>query len=540
MKTNRYYLLFLILVIAIFLRTWNLFSVPPSPSLDEVSIGYNAYSILNTGADEYGTKFPLLLRAYDDWRPALYVYLVVPFVKLFGLSTLSVRLPSATLSVLTVLAVYFLVKRVGKELGLKWEIAPFAATLLTISPWHIYISRLGHEANAGLAFFVFALAFLLRRNIYLTALFFTLSFISYQAEKVFLPVFLLGVVILFRKEIMTVKKKAFLACICSLILLLPFIKQTFSPNALIRFEATSIFNSQKDRFDKQTKSLALAVEKGDRARELLYNRRVLAGQIFLENYVAHFNPKWLFTNSSADSHKVPALGLFYPWEGLLMLFGLFFLFRAKIDIRYKIFFLFWILVSPLAGAITTDAPHAMRTYTLIPAPQILGAYGFSQLLLIMKKWRYWLYIYSLVVLTFSIWYFSWQYFVIFPKTQSSSFQYALSQAIPDVLENQNKYDKVIFSNQDNLYQSYMFFLFHSSYDPILYQKEGGTVSGGFAEIHKFGKFEFRSIDWEKDEADANCTLYVGNPDDFPSRVAPFKTISNLDGKEAIKIIEKKI
>src|SRR3989338_6504816 len=99
-----------IIFLAVFLRLYNLSNVPPSVSLDEVSIGYNAFSILKTGADEYGVNFPLLLRAYDNWRPALYVYLVIPFVKIFGLNVVSVRLPSVILSVLTVVATYFLVK----------------------------------------------------------------------------------------------------------------------------------------------------------------------------------------------------------------------------------------------------------------------------------------------------------------------------------------------------------------------------------------------------------------------------------------------
>src|SRR3989344_1492032 len=165
----------IIIIIALFLRLYQLNSVPPSASLDEVSIGYNAYSILKTGADEYGYKFPLLLRAYDDWRPALYVYLVIPFVKLFGLNVLSVRLPSVIFSVLTVISTYFLVKKLfpgtqkfsifSSKAG-QFSIGEIAAFLLAISPWHIYISRLGHEANMGLAFFIFGITFFIYRKVY--------------------------------------------------------------------------------------------------------------------------------------------------------------------------------------------------------------------------------------------------------------------------------------------------------------------------------------------------------------------------------------
>ena len=72
-----------------FFRFYNL-QVPPSPSLDEVSIGYNAYSILTTGKDEYGAYLPMLLRA-RRFPPALYVYLTIPFVWVLGLTVVAVR-----------------------------------------------------------------------------------------------------------------------------------------------------------------------------------------------------------------------------------------------------------------------------------------------------------------------------------------------------------------------------------------------------------------------------------------------------------------
>jgi len=99
-----------IIFIAAFFRFYQITIVPPHPSLDEVSIGYNAFSILKTGVDEYGTKFPILLRAYDDWRPALYIYLVVPFVKLFGLSIFAVRLPSVIMSILDIVGIFYIAR----------------------------------------------------------------------------------------------------------------------------------------------------------------------------------------------------------------------------------------------------------------------------------------------------------------------------------------------------------------------------------------------------------------------------------------------
>ena len=198
----------------------------------------------------------------------------------------------------------------------------------------------------------------------------------------------------------------------------------------------------------------------------------------------------------------------------------------------KIFFIIWLLSAPLPAAITTQAPHAMRSFTFLPIWQIFGAIGFVTL---WKKPKMYVWLALGVLTVGSLGYFANQYYRVFPKTQSDSFQYALTRAIPLVLDKQEKYERIVFSNENNLYQSYMFFLFYSRYDPGTYQKEGGTYSGGFAETHRIGKFEFHLIAWDKEEKDGK-TLYVGNAKDFQN-VHPLYEVSNLDGTAAITIVE---
>lgn len=83
---------------------------PPSLDWDEVSAGYNAYSLLYTGHDEYGYAWPISIRSFGDFKPPLYTYLTIPAVALFGLTEFAVRLPSAIFGTLTLVAVYFLTK----------------------------------------------------------------------------------------------------------------------------------------------------------------------------------------------------------------------------------------------------------------------------------------------------------------------------------------------------------------------------------------------------------------------------------------------
>jgi len=78
----------LVLICAFFLitRVYKIAEIPPSLYWDEASIGYNAYSIAETGKDEWGESFPLHFRAFGEFKLPVYIYSVVPFVKIFGLN----------------------------------------------------------------------------------------------------------------------------------------------------------------------------------------------------------------------------------------------------------------------------------------------------------------------------------------------------------------------------------------------------------------------------------------------------------------------
>ncbi|PIV01434.1 glycosyl transferase, partial [Candidatus Shapirobacteria bacterium CG03_land_8_20_14_0_80_40_19] len=74
-KTHLFFLL--IVGLAFFLRFIFLTKSPPGFYVDEAAVGYNAYSILKTGADEYGKKFPLFFRSFGDYKMPLNIYLTV-------------------------------------------------------------------------------------------------------------------------------------------------------------------------------------------------------------------------------------------------------------------------------------------------------------------------------------------------------------------------------------------------------------------------------------------------------------------------------
>lgn len=155
-KLTEKIVLILILIFASLLYLYKL-NTTPSLYVDEAVVGYNAYSILNTGKDEYGKAFPIAFRFFGSYTPPLFVYLSIPFVKLFGLEVFSVRLLSVVSGLLNIWLIYLFIKNL-KIFKYKY-IAVISAFLFSILPWSLYNSRLGYEVS--LAFTLFILGSLL-------------------------------------------------------------------------------------------------------------------------------------------------------------------------------------------------------------------------------------------------------------------------------------------------------------------------------------------------------------------------------------------
>jgi len=559
---KQFSILLFILLLAGFFRFYQLNQVPPSPSLDEVSLGWNAYCLLETGRDEYGYRWPVLLRAYDDWRPAGYVYLVIPFVKIFGLTVVAVRLPSVLLSLITILTTYFLVKelfpinqprRSASTQHSKYSALPLIASFfLVISPWHIYLSRLGHEVNLGLTLVVLAIFLFLRYvsprrcaagatppsrrsfvGLILAALFFAFSFYSYQSLKIFTPLIVLVLIRLYWKQVLKDFKCFLIAGLLGLLISVPILKISLTQTGMVRFQATSLLAYIPEINKQSALRVARNYEQKNYLGLIFDNRRVAAGLAVLRAYFSHFDPSWLFFNAGRENHKIPNFGLFPLWAAPLLLIGIYQLAVGFYPRRTKRFLAIWLLLAPIPASLTTEAPHAMRSFNVLPVPQILMGLGAITVWeRISKTWKKKAKIILSVFLVFHLAFLFHHYFVNFPFEQSDSFQYPLKKAIEYALVNQDQYQKIVVTNQKQGYQSYMFYLFFSRYPPETYLKNGGTKSGGYSEIHTIGKFEFRPIDWIQNQERSEI-LFIGNTTDFPAEVASKARFGLLNGEEAM-------
>lgn len=180
----------LILVLAIFSSFFMLGKVPGGINQDEAYAGYEAYSMLHYGTDSHGYTNPVYLVTWGSGMSVLYSYLSIPFIALLGLNSLSVRLVEAIFSIVLVIFLYKLVKRINGETCALW-----AMFILTIVPWRILMSRWGIDCNLAPAFLVMAWYFMVRvvddnRFIILAFVFYGLSLYCYATLWILVPIML--------------------------------------------------------------------------------------------------------------------------------------------------------------------------------------------------------------------------------------------------------------------------------------------------------------------------------------------------------------
>jgi len=543
MNKKIFFILTIIILIASILRLWKLDGVPISPDWDEVSLGYNAYSILQTGKDEYGQFLPVVLRSYDDYKPALYAYFAIPPVAVFGLNVFAVRLPSAIFGILTVLATYFLVK----ELFKRNDVALISSFLLAISPWHIQFSRIAFESNVGLAFNVFTILFFLKglKKPWFLALSSFLAGVNiyiYQSEKVFTPLMILALAIIYRNKLFSLPRKyIFTSLIIGFFIILPMLNFTLSnKNSLERAKRVSIFSQNNKILESNSIKILEDTNSHDLLGLIIDNRRFSYAKEIISGYLSHFDLNWFFTRGDIARHHAVNMGLVYLFEFPFILIGIYSLLFGSFDKKTKLAIFAWFLIAPIPASITTGVPHAVRTLNFLPTFQIFISLGILSFLSKIRYTKYMLRfsIYTLfsILAIYNVFYYLDQYFVQQNYFVAKEWQYGYADAVPTVKKIEGNYKKIVVSNQPPMDQSYMFFLFYLNYPPQTYQKDGQYSSGGFRENHTFGKFEFRPIEWNKEEK--SDTLFVGRPTDFPVDISLKKEVFYPDGNSAMKVITK--
>lgn len=191
-------ILTIIFVVFLFTRLLFLNEVPFGLHVDEAGMAYGAFSLANWGVDRYLNSYPVYLINYGDGQSALYAYMTMFLIKLFGLSILTIRLPAVIISISTFFIGY---KSITDILNSKYYGYLFAL-LFTILPYFIMQSRFGLDCNLMMGLSSMMLYFIHKMikvrskcSYFLAGLFSGLILYTYALSYIVMPIFLIIIVL---------------------------------------------------------------------------------------------------------------------------------------------------------------------------------------------------------------------------------------------------------------------------------------------------------------------------------------------------------
>ena len=501
MFKKKYLPLLLIIVISILVRFYKIGIIPYGYNWDETSITYNAWGIAEWHRDEWAELMPLAFKSFGDYKaPLLFYMLAVPFMA-FGVIQPLIRIYSAIAGVIVVISTYF----ISKELFKKIKYFPELSTLLVaISPWAINFSRVGFEANIGLAIISLAILTFLKglKNTklwYLSAFFFALSIFAYHSTKIFVPIFLLFALIIYLKKIKTNPKPAIISTILFFIFVSPIIYVTFFGGGFERGFTTIFFDSQHN-----IRSIIEIVSE------------------FLLNIKNQLSPSFLIggIDDVGLRHLTPGFGIFYTVELPFFIYGLIRLLKLKSK-SSKLLSL-WLLAGILPAIISHQTPHAIRTLLIVPAIQIITAYGFINFLTHIKKHsiaKTTAIIIPAILITISFISYISTYYSTYATDSALDFQYGYEEALKIAAQRGRTKDKIVVT--DTYGQPYVYVLLHNKISPEQF------LAGALA------NYEFHHVDWPLYKPNS---VIVGTPEEIPPEDAAVKDLVKIPGTEEIVFV----
>lgn len=536
------------------LRFWDLGKNPPGLYWDEVSLGWNAYSILRTGMDEHGRFLPLdTFYAFGDYKPPTYIYATVPSIALFGLNEFAVRLPSALAGVGLIIVAYFLTKSLlrsdpavaGSDL-FKW-MPLLSALLVAISPWSVTLSRVAFESNLAVLFnalgFLFFLSAVKRSPKWLTlsVFCFVLASYTFNANRLLSPLFLVVLTLACSRKALKHWKWWVCSAALGLAMVSPMVAHLRSPQGRLRWDEVNIFsNVSVIELSNSRKE----IDHTSLLSKIFHQRYLGYTGLFLRNYFDYFNLNYLFLDGDPNPRiNVPGMGELYLIELPFFLIGLISLMRpmSPMATREKFVIFLWLLLAPLPASLARETPHALRSASMLPVPQIIIAIGLMSIMSLIRQIRLiklsFLASYSLL-LTLSLAYFQLVYYRYYPYEWAQEWMTSYPRLVRYV-RSMRQPNQIVYITPD-LGRPYIYFLFYTKYPPeqFINDADAGGRTGdafGFFSVNSFGPYRFFIPDFT---TIPDNSLVVTRADTPPEGFALLKTITETNGYPEFNIIKR--
>jgi len=164
--------------------------IPSWIGVDEAGIAYDAFCLATNGTDRYGYTFPVYCINFGGGQSALYTYIATIFVKLFGFSIATIRLPALLMYIASMVCMFYIIAKKDRK-----PIAWLTVFLILICPWHCIQSRYALDCNLLAPMLLMVIIGLLQAKKWwqyaLTGVLIGITLYTYSLSWLILPVCLL-------------------------------------------------------------------------------------------------------------------------------------------------------------------------------------------------------------------------------------------------------------------------------------------------------------------------------------------------------------
>lgn len=478
-KTYRI-ILFIGIVVALFVRIYKFAQIPYGVNQDGAMAAVDAKALAEYGTDRFGMDYPVHLTA---WRygqmSSLLSYLMIPFIKLFGMTAFSIRLPSLIISCVGLIALFFLAKdSFGKEFAL------IAFLFSAINPWHIMQSRWALDCNLFPHFFIIGIFFLnrgLNKKIYLyiSMVFFGLSMYCYGISIYTIPLFLLSasIYLLVTKKLKL--KHILISALIYFLIAWPFI-------------ATMVINTFGLPSFKFLIFTIPYFPESQRSSDILFFSDNIFGQIF-KNCLS-LGKCIILQTDNLPWNTINGFGTIYLFSTPFFILGIYKIFKNKIKNSSVVFILIMLLTALFSGIITNNV-NINRLNILYYPLIFITSIGIYYTFVDKKFFRN--IVALLYVAIFAI--FSCTYFTSYAEETKDFFYKDFQDAIVSVSDDKCKIhitSNVQTNNTANV--SEILTLFHIDADAKYFQGEKKIDGKTFKEKYSFENIKDMPINTDND------------------------------------------
>lgn len=475
----------IILLYAAVLRLFLLTEHPSGFHIDEVTLGYNSYSLLHTGRDETGKLWPLYSTSFGLDRALGNFLLVAGSIAALGLNEFAVRFPFSVAGILSVYFVYLL----AREIIRSEKYALLAAFFVTVSPWHLNIVRASSEASVSLMLILLGQWMLLKhRDIFLRAVAISsilLSVFFYHAAVGFLLFSAPVSALLLWLQTHSLKRRFHIATSHGVFVSILLIFLVYGGGGTGRFAQVG-FMKDPAVTNEQNKMFYEEGPQDIRSARTYHNKIVTYTRALIRNYFSYFTVDYLaLQGGKPPRYSPPAMGLVYPLVLPLVLIGVYFLWRHGGLKRRLLVLLFFI--SPVIAALTYEyAPNVQRAFFMVPYMEMIAAYGMYRIVIARRNPQMISAAFSVLTAGCMVYYLH-QYYRHFPVHDPLYRNDGARELVSFLSQYSEPYDYMVITNDPE--PPYHYVLFFTAFDPRKFQEnytgKSGTPGGWLFENRLF-------------------------------------------------------